>query len=120
MKYITYKHTKKGNNQSLRFNAFMIATRGKGSRCSLSNYRKAYDLAYWLKELNRLADYVAEYDNDSRRYNHETSQRLNKRLEDRAERVEKGLKAFGLCFYNSSHYYEIAKIGTHSNIYLKD
>lgn len=120
MKYITFEHTKKGTNKAMRFNAYKIATaQTKGARVSLAKYRKAYKIAEELASINRFADYVANFDNDPKRYTEEKSERLNNRLEARAQDLAKGLASFGLCFLNCSRFYSIAKRGDNSIIYLR-
>ena len=119
MKYITFEHTKRGNNSALRYNAFKIATAyTKGQRVSLGKYRKAYKVAESLASLNRFADRVAEFDN-SPQYTEEKSERLNNKLEKKAEWVAEDLATFGLEFLNCSHLYSIARKGEANIIYLK-
>lgn len=119
MKYITFEHTKRGNNSALRYNAYKIATATtKGQRVSLAKYRRAYAIAEELDSLNKFADYVAEFDN-SPRYTEEKSERLNNRLQARADNLAEDLARFGLCFLNCSHLYSIARKGEATTIYLK-
>lgn len=120
MKFITYEHTQKGNNKDMRFNAYKIATaQTKGARVSLGKYRKAYKIAEELDSINRFAERVALFDNDPNRYTEEKSERLNNRLIKRAESLAQDLATFGLCFFNNSCYYSIAKIGDNHQIYLR-
>lgn len=120
MKYIKFEHTKKGNNQDTRYNAYKIATATtKGQRVSLAKYRRAYAIAEELDSLNRFAERVANYDNDPNRYNEETSERLNNRLERRAENLAKDLAKFGLCFLSSSCYYSVSLKGKTDTFYLR-
>jgi len=120
MVFITFEHTKKGNNQDTRFNAYKIATATtKGQRVSLGKYRRAYAIAEELASLNRFAERVANYDNDPNRYNEETSERLNNRLQARADSLAEDLARFGLCFFNCSCYYSIALKGQNRVLYLR-
>lgn len=119
MKYIIFEHTKKGQNKALRFNAYKLATAyTKGQRVSLAKYRQAYHIAEELASLNQFADRVAEFDN-SPRYTEEKSERLNNRLQARADSLAEDLARLGLCFFNSSHLYSIARKGEAKTIYLK-
>lgn len=112
--------TKKTSNSRDHFNAWQLATKGgKLSRVSLSKYRKAYQAAERLHCLNTFADRVAMFDNDASRYTEEKSARLNKRLEEDAQRVAELLAPLGLEFFNCSHLYGVAVKGSQNQIYLK-
>lgn len=112
--------TKPTNNSRDSFNAWQLATQGgKLCRCSLAKYRKAYQAAERLRWLNTFADRVAEFDNDANRYIEEKSARLNKRLEEDAQRVAELLAPLGLEFFNCSHLYGVAIKGTAKQIYIK-
>ena len=114
-----YKTRKTSNNRQ-QFNAWQIATRG-GELCrvSVAKYRKACRAAFLLDWLNDYADKCANYDNDVTRYNEETSQRMGRRLEERAKAAADALAPFGLVFFCCSHLYGIAKKGEQKQIYIK-
>lgn len=92
---------------------------GNLSRVSVAKYRKAYRAAFLLDWLNDYADKCAIYDNDAERYNEETSQRMGRRLEERAKAAADALAPFGLVFFCCSHLYGITRKGEQKQIYIK-
>lgn len=116
MKYKTHRT----NDTRQCYNAWQLATKGgKLKRVSISKYRNAYKVAFYLNWLNDFSDKVANYDNDETRYNEKTSERLNKRLSYLQDQTLELLNGLGLDFFLYSHFYNVKDIETGKEVFIK-